>query len=66
MKTMPMRAWQAWADPQHIAHWFVDRAEGEATPGSAMKWFVDTFGDSLDVPIVEATPGGTFVRGSGY
>jgi len=65
MKTTPMRAWQAWADPQHIANWFVDRAEGEATPGGTMKWFFDTFGYSLDVPIVEAIPANTFVSGSG-
>ena len=65
MKTTPLRAWQAWADPQHIANWFVDRAEGEATPGTMMKWFFDTFGYSLDVPIVEAKPGSTFVSGSG-
>jgi len=61
LKTTPMRAWQAWADPQHIANWFVDRAEGQATPGGTMKWFFDTFGYALDVPIVEAEPGRTFV-----
>ena len=26
------RLWEAWADPQQIANWFVDRAEGEALP----------------------------------
>lgn len=61
IKTTPMRAWEAWADPQQIANWFVDRAEGEATPGGTMKWFFDTFGIALDVPIVEAEPGRTFV-----
>jgi uncharacterized protein YndB with AHSA1/START domain len=65
MKTTPMRAWQAWADPQHIANWFVDRAEGEAAPGNVMKWFFDTFGYSMDVPVVEADPGKTFVSGGG-
>ena len=29
--TTPERAWNAWADPQQIANWFVDRAEGVAT-----------------------------------
>jgi uncharacterized protein YndB with AHSA1/START domain len=65
IKTTPMRAWQAWADPQHIANWFVDRAEGVAKPGGTMKWFFDTFGYAMDVPIVEAEPGQTFVMGSG-
>lgn len=65
MKTTPMRAWQAWADPQQIANWFVDRAEGEATPGGTMKWFFDTFGYALDVPIDEAEPGRSFITSSG-
>jgi uncharacterized protein YndB with AHSA1/START domain len=29
----PEQAWEAWADPEKIAHWFVDRASGEAKPG---------------------------------
>ena len=65
MKTSAMRAWLAWADPEHIANWFVDRAAGEAKPGTTMTWFFDTFGYKLDVPIVEAAPGKTFVTGSG-
>ena len=44
-----MRAWVAWADPQQIANWFVDRAEGEARPGDTMKWFFDTFGYGMDI-----------------
>lgn len=28
----PQQAWEAWADPEKIAHWFVDRATGEARP----------------------------------
>ena len=65
MKTTPMKAWEAWADPQKIANWFVDRAEGEATPGSTMKWFFDSFGYAMDVPIAEAVPGKSFVVSSG-
>lgn len=65
MKTTPMRAWQAWADPQQIANWFVDRAEGVAKPGAVMTWFFDTFNFRQPVPIVEADPGATFVIGSG-
>jgi len=65
IKTSPARAWQAWADPQQIANWFVDRAEGEAKPGSVVTWFFDTFNYRQPVPIIEAAPLETFVVGSG-
>jgi uncharacterized protein YndB with AHSA1/START domain len=65
IKTSPQQAWEAWADPQQIANWFVDRAEGEAKAGSTMKWFFEAFNYALDVPIVEAEPGRTFVTGGG-
>jgi uncharacterized protein YndB with AHSA1/START domain len=61
MKTTPMRVWEAWADPQQIANWFVDRAEGEGRAGQSVKWFFDTFGYVMDIPIVESEPGQTFV-----
>ena len=61
----PMQVWKAWADPEHIARWFVDRAEGEAKAGGTMKWFFEAFGFELPVPIVEAEPGRTFVTGGG-
>ena len=63
--TTPDRAWSAWADPQEIANWFVDRAEGVAAPGEVMTWFFDTFNYRQPVPVVEAQPGSTFVIGSG-
>ena len=65
IKTSPRRAWRAWADPQQIANWFVDRAEGEAKPGQVMTWFFDTFNYRQPVPIVEATPDESFIVGSG-
>lgn len=65
INTTPERAWQAWADPQHIGNWFVDRAEGVAAPGEVMTWFFDTFNYRQPVPIIEAEPGKTFVSGSG-
>jgi uncharacterized protein YndB with AHSA1/START domain len=43
IETTPDRAWSAWTDPQAIANWFVDRAEGTAAPGEVMTWFFDTF-----------------------
>jgi uncharacterized protein YndB with AHSA1/START domain len=59
------RAWSAWTDPQEIANWFVDRAEGSAAPGEVMTWFFDTFNYRQPVPVIEAQPGSTFVIGSG-
>ena len=65
LATTPLRAWQAWADPQHIANWFVDRAEGEGKAGEVMTWFFDTFNIRQPVPVLESTPGETIVLGSG-
>jgi uncharacterized protein YndB with AHSA1/START domain len=65
VKTTPERAWNAWTDPQQIANWFVDRAEGRAAPGEVMVWFFDAFHYRQEVPIVEAEPNRTFVIGSG-
>lgn len=65
IKATPQQAWSAWADPRQIANWFVDRAEGEAKAGGTMKWFFDAFNYQLEIPIVEAEPGRTFVTGGG-
>jgi uncharacterized protein YndB with AHSA1/START domain len=65
IRTTPDQAWRAWADPQQIANWFVDRAEGSPRPGEVMTWIFDTFNYRMPVPIVEAEPGQTFVTGSG-
>ncbi len=57
----PQQAWEAWADPEKIAHWFVDRAAGEAKPGGTMTWFFDEFGFVLPYKVVDAEPGKLFV-----
>jgi uncharacterized protein YndB with AHSA1/START domain len=57
----PQQAWEAWADPQKIAAWFVDRAAGEAKPGGIMTWFFDDFGYELPYKVVDAIPGSLFV-----
>jgi uncharacterized protein YndB with AHSA1/START domain len=57
----PQAVWEAWAMPDRISKWFVDRAEGEARPGTCMTWHFDTFKASMPVPIVEAEPGRSFV-----
>jgi uncharacterized protein YndB with AHSA1/START domain len=61
IQSTPLRVWEAWADPQKIANWFVDRAEGEGKAGNTVKWFFDAFGYEMNVPVVESKPGETFV-----
>lgn len=56
----PQQAWEAWADPQKIAGWFVDRATGEARPGGAMTWFFDSFGIVIPYQVMDAAPGSAF------
>jgi uncharacterized protein YndB with AHSA1/START domain len=56
--------WRAWADPERIAQWFVDRAEGTCKPGEVMTWIFDAFGYRLPVPILEAEPGARLVTGA--
>jgi uncharacterized protein YndB with AHSA1/START domain len=56
--------YRAWADPEHIAQWFVDRAEGTCTPGEVMTWIFDAFRMRLPIPILEAEPGKRIVTGS--
>jgi uncharacterized protein YndB with AHSA1/START domain len=56
-KATPEHAWQAWADPQKLAGFFADRAEGDVTPGSTYTWFFDQFKYQLPYQVVEAIPG---------
>jgi uncharacterized protein YndB with AHSA1/START domain len=42
-KATPQQAYDAWADPEKIAHWFPDRAEGQAEPGATITWIFDKF-----------------------
>jgi uncharacterized protein YndB with AHSA1/START domain len=57
----PQQAWEAWADPEKIAQWFVDRASGEAKPGGTMTWFFDQFGYVLPFEVLDAVPGSLYV-----
>jgi len=55
------QAWEAWADPEKIVGWFVDRATGEGKTGGTMTWFFDSFGYVLPYKVVESIPGELFV-----
>lgn len=57
IRAAPSEVWDAWADPDRLAGWFVDRAEGEPVPGTSYLWFWDDFGMEVPVEVVEAVPG---------
>jgi len=57
----PQQVWEAWANPQKIAGWFVARATGEGKPGETMTWFFDEFGFAQPLEVVESVPGKHFV-----
>jgi uncharacterized protein YndB with AHSA1/START domain len=42
-KATPLEAFDAWADPEKMAHWFPDRAEGKGEPGATITWIFDKF-----------------------
>ena len=53
----PIAVYEAWADPEQFAGWFVDRAQGQAAPGATVLWCFDDFGLELPVKVIEALPG---------
>ncbi len=57
IRATPKQVWNAWAQPEHIAGWFADRAEGEPLVGSTITHFFDKLGLALPHEVIEATPG---------
>jgi uncharacterized protein YndB with AHSA1/START domain len=57
----PQQVWEAWADPQKIVGWFVDRTTGEGKPGTVMTWFFDEFGFAQPLTVVDSVPAKHFV-----
>ena len=55
-KATPEQAYEAWADPQKIAHWFVDKAEGKAEPGATITWFFEKFNYRIPYEVLIAQP----------
>jgi uncharacterized protein YndB with AHSA1/START domain len=49
--------WEAWTDPQKIAQWFPDRAEGAPVEGGTLTWYFDRFGLALPYEVSVAVPG---------
>jgi uncharacterized protein YndB with AHSA1/START domain len=48
---------ESWVDPEKLAQWFPDRAEGRAVEGGVQKWFFDRFNYALPYEVYDAVPG---------
>lgn len=59
MKTTapPEQVWEAWVDPEKLAQWFPDRAEGRAVEGAVQTWYFDRFGYTLPYEVYSSVPG---------
>jgi uncharacterized protein YndB with AHSA1/START domain len=62
-RATPEEVYQAWADPEKLAHWFVDRASGKAEPGSIFTWVFEKFGYEIPYEVAAAEPGRRFALG---
>jgi uncharacterized protein YndB with AHSA1/START domain len=62
-RATPEEVYEAWADPEEIAHWFVDRARGQARVGSTFTWVFEKFGYEIPYEVVAAEPGRRFALG---
>ena len=57
---------EAFADPEKLAGWFVDRAEGRArAPGDVMTWIFESFNMKMPYRVVNIVPGEKIVFGPG-
>ncbi len=59
-RATPQQAYDAWADPEKIAHWFPDRAEGKAEPGATITWIFDNFNYRIPYEVLIAQPAEKF------
>jgi uncharacterized protein YndB with AHSA1/START domain len=56
----PDQVYEAWADPEKIAHWFVDKAEGRAELGATITWIFEKFNYKIPYEVLRAEPGKKF------
>jgi uncharacterized protein YndB with AHSA1/START domain len=59
-KATPQQAYDAWADPEKIAHWFPDRAEGKAETGATITWIFEKFNYRIPYEVLIAQPAEKF------
>jgi len=57
------KVYDAWAKPEQIAKWFVDRAENEMRVGETVTWHFDGFDMKATLEVHEAKPGRHLVFG---
>ena len=67
-RATPEQVYEAWADPEKLAHWFVDSAKvstasGMAEPGAIFPWVFEKFGYEIPYEVVAAEPGRRFALG---
>jgi uncharacterized protein YndB with AHSA1/START domain len=53
--------WAAWTDPQKIAQWFTDGAEGEPRTGTTFWWIFERFNLRIPYEVLDAVPNERFV-----
>jgi uncharacterized protein YndB with AHSA1/START domain len=56
----PQQAWEAWADPEKIAQWFTDKAEGKAVAGAVVTWIFERFNYRIPYDVIASEPGERF------
>lgn len=63
IEATPEQVWNAWAKPDQIARWFVDRAEGDMSRDDTVTWCFDTFQYRIPIEVYEAQPAEKLVFG---
>lgn len=53
--------WEAWADPERVASWYVDRAEGRIGQSPKVEWTWGQMGMAVEYEVVEAEADRRFV-----
>jgi len=64
IKASAKTAWDAWANPEYLAQWFPDHAEGAAEVGQTMKWKFDRFDMEVNHRVLFAEKNKRLVLGS--
>lgn len=61
----PSLAFRAWSEPDELARFFVDAAEGTVEPGGTYTWRWETFDFTVPCHVYEVVPGSRIVMGEG-
>ena len=61
----PLAAWEAWALPEWISQWYVDRADDALGHGTTVRWGFEHYGE-LEIETFEAVPGESLLFGGSW